>query len=111
MEIQNCWNVFFTSDPNQIFFIKTNFVIVHELDEQSPLAKFSSEELKELDAEFYILLQYHDEAFSQKLFKIYSYKFSQLEVDMTFVPSFMFDEEGNTLLDHDKLDQLKEHRS
>jgi hypothetical protein len=30
----------------------------------------------------YILLQYHDEAFSQKLFKIYSYQFEELEVDV-----------------------------
>ena len=75
----------------------------------SPLSKYTNEELKQLDAEMYILLQYHDEAFSQKLFKIYSYKFSQLEIDKKFVSSFMFDEEGNTLLDHDKLDQLKDH--
>jgi inward rectifier potassium channel len=98
-------------ERDQIMYLPTMWTVVHELDEVSPLHKYSNEELKELDAEMYILLQYHDEAFSQKLFKIYSYKFSQLEVDMTFVPSFMFDDEGNTLLDHDKLDQLKEHSS
>jgi inward rectifier potassium channel len=98
-------------ERDQIMYLPTMWTVVHELDDVSPLSKYSNEELRELDAEMYILLQYHDEAFSQKLFKIYSYKFSQLEVDMTFVPSFMFDDEGNTLLDHDKLDQLKEHSS
>jgi len=98
-------------ERDQIMYLPTMWTVVHELDDVSPLSKYSNDELKELDAEMYILLQYHDEAFSQKLFKIYSYKFSQIEVDMTFVSSFMFDNEGNTLLDHDKLDQLKEHSS
>ena len=55
----------------------------------------------------YILLQYHDEAFSQKLFKIYSYQFEELEVDVQFESSFSFDEDGYTLLDHNKLDLSK----
>ena len=96
---------------DQIMYLPTMWTIVHELNDESPLSRFTNEELKELDAEIYILLQYHDEAFSQKLFKIYSYKFAQLKVDKQFVPSFRFDEEGNTVLDHDKLDELKEHRS
>lgn len=98
-------------ERDTIMYLPTMWTVVHELDEVSPLAKYSNEELKELDAEMYILLQYHDEAFSQKLFKIYSYKFSQLEIDKKFAPSFMFDEEGNTLLDHDKLDRLHDHRN
>lgn len=95
---------------DKIMYLPTMWTIVHELDSESPLAKYSNEELKELDAEMYILLKYHDEAFSQKLFKIYSYKFSGLQIDKKFVPSFSFDKEGNTLLDHSKLDELEDHR-
>lgn len=96
-------------ERDKIMYLPTMWTIVHELDEQSPLSKYTNEELKELDAEMYILLQYHDEAFSQKLFKIYSYKLSQLQVDKKFVPSFVFDKEGNTLLDHSKLNELEDH--
>lgn len=96
-------------ERDKIMYLPTMWTIVHELDDQSPLSKYTNEELKELDAEMYILLQYHDEAFSQKLFKIYSYKLSQLQVDKKFVPSFVFDEEGNTLLDHSKLNELEDH--
>lgn len=95
-------------ERDKIMYLPTIWTLVHELDEQSPLSKYSNDELKDLDAELYILMQYHDEAFSQKLFKIYSYKFSQLKIDVQFVPSFTFDEDGYTILDHEKLDQLKE---
>ena len=93
-------------ERDKIMYLPTMWTIVHELNDKSPLEKYSNEELQKLDAEMYILLEYHDEAFSQKLFKIYSYKFDQLEVDKKFESSFMFDEEGFTILDHDKLNQL-----
>lgn len=98
-------------ERNKIMYLPTMWTIVHELDEESVLSKYSNEELQKLDAEIYILLQYHDEAFSQKLFKIYSYKFDKLKSDVRFVPSFTFDGEGNTILDHDKLDQLSDQKS
>lgn len=94
-------------EREKIMYLPTIWTLVHELDDKSPLTKYSNEELKELDAELYILMQYHDEAFSQKLFKIYSYKFDKLKTDVQFEISSSFDEEGYTLLDHDKLDQFK----
>ncbi len=94
-------------ERDKIMYLPTIWTLVHELDEESPLAKYSNDELKNLDAELYILMQYHDEAFSQKLFKIYSYKFDQLQVDQKFMPSFAFNENGDTILDHDKLDRLE----
>ncbi len=94
-------------ERNKIMYLPTIWTLVHELDDKSPLTKYSNQELKDLDAEMYILMQYHDESFSQKLFKIYSYKFDRLEVDVQFETSFSFDDEGYTLLDHDKLDSLK----
>lgn len=96
---------------DKIMYLPTMWTIVHELDQNSPLYRYSNKELKELDAEMFILLKYHDEDFSQKLFKIFSYKFSGLQIDKKFVPSFRFDKEGNTLLDHSRLDELEDHRS
>ena len=96
-------------EREKIMYLPTMWTVVHELDESSPLYRYSNEALKNLDAELYILLQYHDEAFAQKLFKIHSYKLMELKIDKKFVSSFQFDNEGNTILDHDKLDQLEEH--
>lgn len=94
-------------ERDKIMYLPTMWTIVHELDDESPLFRYSNQELQQLDAELYILVEYHDEAFAQKLFKIHSYKFHQLQVDKKFVSSFQFDHEGNTVLDHDKLDQLE----
>jgi len=93
-------------ERDKIMYLPTMWTVVHELNEKSPLAKYSNKELQKLDAEMYILLEYHDQAFSQKLFKIYSYKFDQLKVDMKFDSSFSFNEEGFTILDHHKLNEL-----
>ncbi len=93
-------------EREQIMYLPTMWTVVHELDE-SPLFKYTNEELQILDAEMYILLEYHDEAFSQKLFKIYSYKFDQLKIDMKFKSSFSFDDEGYTILDHENLYKLE----
>ncbi|MEQ6123142.1 ion channel [Pseudotenacibaculum sp. MALMAid0570] len=95
-------------ERDKIMYLPTMWTIVHELDTESPLSKYTNEELQSLDAEMYILLQYHDEAFSQRLFKIYSYKFEQLVADVQFESSFRFNESGDTILDHDKLDQLNQ---
>lgn len=93
-------------ERDKIMYLPTMWTVVHELDEKSPLTKYSNTELQKLDAEMYILLEYHDQAFSQKLFKIYSYKFCQLKANMKFDTSFSFNEEGFTILDHHKLDEL-----
>ena len=93
-------------EREKIMYLPTMWTVVHELDERSPLSKYSNKELQDLDAELFILLQNHDEAFSQKLFKIYSYKFHQLKVDMQFETSFVFDQDGYVILDHEKLDEL-----
>ena len=98
-------------ERDQIMYLPTMWTIVHELDQESPLSIFSDEELQDLNAELYILLEYHDQAFSQKLFKVHSYEFTQLKINQQFVPSLLFDKDGNTLLDHHTLNQLKEYRS
>jgi len=98
-------------ERNKIMYLPTMWTIVHELDDVSPLSKYSNQELKELDAEMYILLKYHDEAFAQKLFKIHSYKLNSIQINKKFVSSFTFDEEGNTLLDHSKINILEDYSS
>lgn len=90
-------------ERNKIMYLPTMWTIVHPLTDKSPLHKYSNEELRSLDADLYILLQYHDESFSQKLFRIYNYKFDKLLLDVQFEPSFSYDEEGYVVLDHDKL--------
>jgi len=94
-------------EREKIMYLPTIWTLVHEINEASPLYKYSKEEMKNLDAELYILVQYHEETYSQKVYQVISYDFSNVEFDVKFVPSYTFNEEGYTVLDHDKLSQVE----
>lgn len=102
---------FFTLDleRNKIMYLPTVWTIVHILDEKSPLFGLTNEELEQLDAGLYILVQYHEESFGQTVYQATSYKFSQLKTDVKYVPSSGFNEDGYTVLDHDKLSEVEKY--
>ncbi len=93
-------------ERDKIMYLPTIWTVVHTIDEESPLYTYEETNLQELDAELYVLLKYHEESFAQQVYKIHSYKFDTLQKDIQFVPSFEYDDEGFTLLDHDKLDKM-----
>lgn len=95
-----------TLERNKIMYLPTIWTIVHEIKDDSPLYKYLNQDLTKLDAELYILLNYHEESFAQKVYNIHSYKFDKLIMNGHFEPSFAFDAEGNTVLDHDKLNEI-----
>jgi inward rectifier potassium channel len=90
-----------------IMYLPTVWTIVHELDEESPLFNFTNPQIEELNAELYLLLQYHEESFAQNVYQIYSYHFSDITSDVKFTTSYRFDEDGYTILDHDKLSEVE----
>lgn len=90
-------------ERDQITYLPTTWTLVHEITDNSPLAKFSKEELKKLNGEFLIMITYYDEAFNEEVYKLHSYTFEELLMDVAFEKAFYFDEEGYTVLDHHKL--------
>ena len=94
-------------ERNKIMYLPTIWTVVHEIDDKSPLFKYSKEEIKNLDAHLYLLINYHEESFSQKVYQIYNYHFSDLMMDVKYVPSSSFDDEGYTVLDHNKLSEVE----
>lgn len=92
---------------NKIMYLPTMWTVVHPIDEESPLYKYTKEEMLNLEVEIYILFQYHEEAFNQKLYQLHSYDFSQLKVDYKFGSSYEFDEDGFTVINHDSLNDLQ----
>ncbi|WP_430413217.1 ion channel [Kordia sp.] len=90
-------------ERDHITYLPTTWTLVHEITEDSPLAKFSKEALKTLNGEFLIMITYYDEAFNEEVYKLHSYTFQELLMDVTFEKAFYFDEEGYTILDHRKL--------
>ena len=93
-------------ERDKIMYLPTVWTIVHEIDEKSPLFKYSDKEIENLEAKLYALIQYHEESFGQKVYQITSYDFSELESGVKYTPSFGFDEEGYTVLDHDNLNEV-----
>jgi inward rectifier potassium channel len=94
-------------ERNKIMYMPTIWTIVHEIDEESPLFKYTKDEIKNLDAHLYLLINYHEESFSQKVYQIYTYDFEDLLLDVKYVSSSTFDQEGYTVLDHHKLSTIE----
>ncbi|TDQ30277.1 ion channel [Tenacibaculum caenipelagi] len=94
-------------ERDKIMYLPTVWTIVHEIDEGSPLRKYSNKEIEKMDGKLYVLVQYHEESFGQKVYQISSYDFSNLEIDKKYVPSYYFDENGFTVLDHGKLSKVE----
>ncbi|MFD0861881.1 ion channel [Sungkyunkwania multivorans] len=90
-------------ERDAITYMPITWTIVHPLDDQSPLSKFSKEQLKKLNAELVILASYYDETFNQVVHQVHSYLLSETELDRHFEKAFYFDEDGVTTLDHKRL--------
>ncbi len=92
-------------ERDAIKYLPTMWTLVHTLDEKSPLNAYSNEELAHLDAELYIIIKYYEESFSQHLYQMFSYSFSEFIFDYKFVTSYEFDKEGTMVLDHQRLNK------
>ena len=95
-------------ERDKIMYLPTVWTIVHEIDEDSPLFKYSKIEIKNLDAKIYALLKYHEESFGQVVYQATSYDFSDLVSDVKYKRSSGFNEDGYTVLDHQKLSDVEE---
>lgn len=98
-------------ERDKIMYLPTVWTIVHEIDEKSPLYTYTNEEMAALDAELYILIQYHEESFGQKVYQISSYDFSELKLDVKYVTSHYFDTNGYTVLNHEMLSEVEQMNS
>ena len=96
-------------EREKITYLTTMWTIVHKISKESPLFKYTDQELKKLNAKIYILFQYHEDSFSQKLYQMHSYDFEDLKINEKFISSVQFSEEGQILLDHELLDKTESH--
>ncbi|MHA7058980.1 ion channel [Aquimarina sp. M1] len=99
--INNFYNL--ALERSEITYLPTTWTIVHPIDKSSPLAEFDRDQLTKLNGEVLILVSYYDESFAQEVHQIHSYILKNTKLDMAFVPAFHYDEEGYTVLDHNKL--------
>ena len=90
-------------ERDHITYLPTTWTIVHEIDESSPLKDYTDEEIVNLNAELFILVQYFEDAYAQRVYQLHSYGFEQLLNNRKFVPAYFYDEHGKAILDHSLL--------
>lgn len=95
-------------ERDKIMYLPTTWTIVHELNDASPLKDYTDEQILALQAELLILIEYYEDAFAQKVYQIHSYSFTDLKKDSKFVSAYYFDDNGQAILDHDKLSDIED---
>ncbi|MBD1364268.1 ion transporter [Mucilaginibacter sp. ZT4R22] len=90
-------------ERTRVSILTLNWTIVHPLDENSPLADITPEELERTQASFSVLLKAFDDTFSQTVHSRTSYTYADMVWDAKFVPMFERDEDGRIVLDMSKI--------
>jgi len=86
-------------ERNHVVFFPLHWVIVHPIDEKSPLYNETEESLKISDAEFLILLTAIDETFSQTVHSRSSYKYHEVRWGAKFADMFHSSDGGGVTID------------
>jgi len=84
-----------TLERSKVMFFPLHWIVVHPINEASPLFGLTAEQLLESEAEFLVLLTAVDETFSQAVHARSSYKAEEVAVGARFAD--MFQREGEAL--------------
>lgn len=92
-------------ERESVSFFPLSWTVVHPIDENSPLFRWTKEKLLEAQAEFLILLTGIDETFAQTVHSRSSYSAAEIIWQAKFAPMFR-DVEGAMELDISKLGEI-----
>ena len=86
-----------------------SWTVVHPIDEKSPFYGFTEDDMKNADAELYVMLRGFDDVFSNYVQQRTSYTFNEIIFKRKFVPMFRESDDGKTtILELHKLNIHKE---
>jgi inward rectifier potassium channel len=94
-------------EREKIMYLPSTWTIVHEIEEGSPLYKYTDEQLLKLNAELLVLIEYYEDAFTQNVYQMHSYSFNDLRNNYKFTPAYYFDKNGQAILDHGNLSKIE----
>ena len=94
-------------ERNKVSILTVNWTIVHPLDENSPLAEITPDELEKTQASFSVLLKAFDDTFSQTVHSRTSYQYNDMVWGAKFIPMFERDDEGRIVLDMSKISEFE----
>ncbi len=90
-------------ERDQVIFFPLHWVVVHPIDESSPLFGMTREEMVRSKSEFLILLTGFDETFSQNVHSRSSYGFDEVLIGEKFLDIFTTSENGKLGIDLRKI--------
>lgn len=93
-------------ETSQIVFFPMNWTLVHEIAKESPLYNKTHEELIAMNAELLVLIKGFDDSFNQMVHTRYSYRWDEVLWDQRFVKAFYTNEEGDIIMNVDKIHDL-----
>lgn len=94
-----------TLERPRVYFLPLTWTIVHPIDENSPLKNRTAADLEQMQAEFLVLVKGFDDTFSQTVHARTSYTYEEIVWNARFEPSFIIDEQGDLVLELDRVDQ------
>jgi len=86
-------------ERKNVMFFPLHWIVVHPIDETSPMKGMTAKDLAEGDAEFFVLLSATDEVFSQTVHARSSYKFDEVVWGAKFSDMFQNIEGGRIAID------------
>src|SRR6185503_9927831 len=95
-------------ERNKVTFFPLSWTIVHPIDQSSPLAGKSSDQLVEAEAEVLVLLSGIDETFAQTVHTRSSYRAEDIVWNRRFRSIFVQERGGSLSVDNSRLHEIEE---
>ncbi|MEP7146371.1 MAG: ion channel [bacterium] len=95
----------------KINFFTTTWTVNHPINEESPLSGLTMEDLKDMNAEFLILLKGYDDTFAQIVHARSSYKYDEVVWGAKFISVYGMTDDGKTLIELDKISEYQKTES
>ena len=99
-----------TLERSKIDSMPMNWTVVHAIDEESPLAGFTKEDLQNTDMEIYVLVRGFNEVYGNMVQQRTSYTYHEIEYNRKFIPMYHETAHG-TVLELHKLSKHEEVHS
>jgi inward rectifier potassium channel len=93
-------------EREQLTFIPLTWTVVHPIDSESPLWGVTAADFERRRAEILVMIKAYDDTFSHTVFSRYSYRYDEIVWNRRFAPAFTVDEDGELVLDLQKVGQL-----
>ncbi|MCB0704797.1 MAG: transporter [Saprospiraceae bacterium] len=95
-------------ERDKIYMFPLNWTLVHPIDEESPLHAKTEAELLEMQAEFIILIEGHDETYAQMVHANGSYLSADVRWHKRFEPMYEPTSDGRTLFNLEKINSFQD---